>query len=120
MIENVEEINHEASDGYGTIRVRSDLKSRILNIQNAYFTKHQKKISVTDLLIAALKTTIPPNESGESNGSASGYSDKNQPWHTKLEDILKSGDKEAIAAVQYNLNVFMRVVARKTKEKPVK
>jgi hypothetical protein len=45
----------------------------------------------------------------------SGYAGK---WHDMLGDILDSGDKEAIEAIQYNLRVFHRV--RKTATAPPK
>lgn len=44
----------KVGDGYDTLRVKADLKARILKLQNEYFTQASKKISVTELLREAL------------------------------------------------------------------
>jgi len=41
-------------DGYDTLRVKAQVKSRVLTIQNDYFKARQQKISVSTLLAEAL------------------------------------------------------------------
>ena|SRR5665213_4092289 len=35
---------------------------------------------------------------------------RNEKWHAMLDEILESGDREAISAVQQNILVFHRIV----------
>ena len=54
IMQTTEKAKPKVGDGYETLRVRADIKARILKIQNAYFSEMEKKISVSELLREAL------------------------------------------------------------------
>lgn len=50
----VEKVKDKGGDGFETLRVKSDLKVRILKIQNDHYAATSRKVSVTELLREAL------------------------------------------------------------------
>ena len=54
LMEKTQNNKKKVGDGYETLRVKAELKTRIINLQNQYFAEESKKISVNDLLREAL------------------------------------------------------------------
>ena len=53
-MEPTDNAKKKVGDGYETLRVKSELKVRILKMQNDYFAKTSRKISVNELIREAL------------------------------------------------------------------
>jgi hypothetical protein len=54
-MEASENAKKKVGDGYDTLRVKSELKAKILKIQNEYFAQSNRKISVSELNRQALE-----------------------------------------------------------------
>lgn len=65
QMEATENADKKVSDGYDTLRVKSEIKSKILKIQNDHFTRTNRKISVSELIREALEA----REHGEAKHS---------------------------------------------------
>lgn len=103
--------NAENSKDRSTIKLERGLYVQLQNRQDDARRANGKKPTVTEVIQALLD--------GSSTPTAAAVSHATDKWHEMLTAIQQSGDEEAIAAIEYNLKVFLRVAKKRT-PRPVK
>ena len=97
-----ENAHRKEGDGYDTIRVKSELKSRIIRLQNAHFDRASKKISATELLRQALDARDRAVD----------------PLHALVDKILEIKDADAARRAERGLHELLDAAAKRAAGKP--